>query len=133
MGLTLKRILAAMLLGAALTSGCTVAKVTGQAAALPFKGAYHGTKLASKGVYYSGKGAYHVGKGAYEVGKVPVKIADGVLDTATRTVTLTVLTLNTAGRVTALSRDIAAAQLYTELAALETSHNVLQVVVDVAS
>ena len=110
-----------------------MAKVTGQAAALPFKGAYHGTKLAGKGVYYTGKGAYHVGKGAYEVGKVPVKIADGVLDTTTRVVTLTVLTLNAAGQVSAMSRDVAAASLYTELAAIERGKNVLEVIVDVAS
>lgn len=123
----------AILFAATATGGCTVAKVTGQAAALPFKGAYHGTKIAGKGVYYTGKGAYHVGKGAYEVGKVPVKIADGVLDTTTRVVTLTVLTLNAAGQVSAISRDVAAASLYTELAAIERSKNVLEVIVDVAS
>lgn len=129
----MKTAFAGMLAGAILTSSCTVAKVTGQAAALPFKGAYHGTKLAGQGVYYTGRGAYAVGKGAYSVGKVPVKIADGVLDTTTRIVTLTVLTLNAAGQISSLSRDIAASSLYSELAAIDTGANVLEVIVEVAS
>lgn len=129
----MKRQVLAILTGAAMMSGCTAAKVTGQAAALPFKGAYHGTKLAGQGVYYTGKGAYAVGKGVYTVGKVPVKLADGVLDTTTRVVTLTVLTLNAAGQVSSLSRDIAATSLYTELAAIDTGANILEVLVDVAS
>lgn len=129
----MKRAFAAILGGAVLASSCTVAKVTGQAAALPFKGAYHGTRLAGQGAYYTGKGAYHIGKGAYNVGKVPVKIADGVLHTTTRIVTLTVLTLNAAGQVSSLSRDIAATSLYSELAAIDTGANVLEVIVEVAS
>ena len=117
---------------ALLLPGCTVAKVTGQAAALPFKGAYHGTKMAGKGVYYTGKGAYYVGKGAYEVGKVPVRIADGALDASVKVLTLTVLTLNAAGQVTSITRDIAALSLDTELAMIERSGTALEVIVDVA-
>jgi hypothetical protein len=107
-------------------SSCTVAKVTGQAAALPFKGAYHGTRLAAKGVYYTGKGAYMVGK-------VPVQIADGALDASARVLTLTVLTLNAAGQVTSISKDIAATSLNAELAAINAGSSLLEVIVTIAS
>ncbi|WP_018148188.1 hypothetical protein [Henriciella marina] len=126
-------LIAAALAGASMTSGCTVAKVTGQAAALPFKGAYHGTRAAGTGLYYTGRGAYAVGKGAYRVGKVPVQVADGVLDTTGRVLTLTIMTLNAAGQMSAISKDIAAASLYTELAAIERSAGVVEVIVELAS
>lgn len=107
-------------------TGCTVAKVAGSAVVLPVKGAYHGTRLAGKGLYYTGKGAY-------TVGKVPVKLADGALDTTARVLKLTVLTLTAAGQVTSISRDIAAVSLTSELAAINSGSNVLEVLVEVAS
>ncbi|RIJ23565.1 hypothetical protein D1224_04685 [Henriciella barbarensis] len=129
----MRALIASALIGAGLTSGCTVAKVTGEAAALPFKGAYHGTRAAGTGLYYTGRGAYAVGKGAYHIGKFPIEVADDVLDTSARVLTLTVITLNAAGQVSAISKDIAAASLYAELAALESSASVMEVIVSVAS
>jgi hypothetical protein len=129
----MRGLIGSLLIATGLTSGCTVAKVTGEAAALPFKGAYHGTRAAGTGLYYTGRGAYAVGKGAYHVGKFPIEVADGVLDTSARVLTLTIMTLNAAGQVSSISKDIAAASLYAELAALESSASVMEVIVNVAS
>jgi len=151
-----KKLIIALLSGA-LLSGCGVAKTTGKVAALPFKAVYktgefagksvfHTGRLAGKGVYktgeYTGKGIYHTGKfagesiiatgkGVYYVGSVPVKVTDKALDTSARVLAITTQAVDLSGKVITVTRRIQAAELETELAALEGATNVLGVVVDV--
>lgn len=145
--------------GALLLSGCGVAKTTGKVAALPFKAVYktgefagksvyHTSRLAGKGVYntgkYTGKGVYHTGKfagesviatgkGVYYVGTVPVKVTDKALDTSAKVLNVTTQAIDLTGKVVTVTRRIQAAELESELAALEGATNVLGVVVDVLS
>ncbi|MEO0548404.1 MAG: hypothetical protein AAFZ91_00680 [Pseudomonadota bacterium] len=84
-----------------------------------------GAKLAGKTVYYAGKGVY-------QVGKLTVNVADGVLDGTERTLRLTILTANAAGAVTRTTREISAASLDAELAALERTEGVIEVFVEEA-
>lgn len=136
-------------------SGCQVAKVTGQAAALPFKAVYktgelagkgvYGTgKLAGKGVYYTGKGVYEtgkfagksvaaVGKGVYYIGKVPVTITDKALDTTAKVLSVTTQAIDTSGKVLEVTRRIQATELDAELAAIKGTTNILRVFVDAFS
>lgn len=136
-------------------SGCQVAKVTGQVAALPFKAAYKTTELAGKGIYktgelagksvfYTGKGIYKtgeiagksvaaVGKGVYYMGTVPVKITDKALDTTSKILTLTTQAADASGKILEVTRRIQATELEVELTALKGVTNLLGVVVDVIS
>ena len=106
-----------------MVSGCAVVKTSGQVAALPFKAAYKTAEFASKGVLATGKGIYYVGR-------VPVKITDQALDTSTQVLVLTTHALDAGGKAVTLSRQIKAAQLDSELAAIQGATNILSVVVD---
>ena len=84
------------------------------------------------GATLAGKTVYYTGKGVYQVGKLTVNVADGVLDGTERTLRLTILTANAAGAVTRTTREISAASLDAELAALERTDGVIEVFVDEA-
>lgn len=86
---------------------------------------YNGAKLAGKTVYYTGKGVY-------QVGKLTVRAADGVLDGTERMLRLTILTADATGAVVRTTREINAAALEAELAALERADNVIEVIVQKA-
>ena len=86
---------------------------------------YNGAKLAGKTVYYTGKGVY-------QVGKLTVRAADGVLDGTERVLRLTILTADATGAVVRTTREINAAALEAELAALERADNVIEVIVQKA-
>ncbi len=142
-------ICAAVVAAAVPLAGCsTVAKTTGKAVALPFKGAYHGTKAVGKGAYYGtkavGKGVYGTtkfvgksviatGKGVYYVGMVPVKITDKALDTTAKVLSVTTQAVDLTGKVVVTTRHIQAARLDAELAGLRSAKNVMGVIVDVVS
>lgn len=96
-------------------SGCVVT--------VPAKVAYEGTKLAGKGVYYTGYGVYNAGK-------FTVWAADGVLDGTERTLRLIILTADATGAVVRTTREINAAALDTELAVLERSGDVIEVIIE---
>lgn len=140
-------------------SGCQVAKATGKVAALPFKAVYKTGEfagktvlktgeVAGKSVYYTGKytgkGVYEtgkfagksvatVGKGVYYMGTVPVKITDKALDTTAKVLTLTTHAADATGKVVEVTRQIQAAELNAELAALKGTTNLLRVFVDALS
>jgi len=132
-------------ISASCLSGCAVVKTTGQVAALPFKATYETTKFVGKSAYktteFVGKGAYKTtefvgksviatGKGIYYVGTVPVKITDKALDTSTQVLTMTTKALDATGKAVSLTRQIKAAQLDAELAAVQGATNILSVIVD---
>lgn len=107
-----------------LLSGCmTVAKTTGSVAALPFKATYHTGKMVGKGVIGTGKAVYYVGS-------VPVKITDRAMDSTVQVLTITTKTVDAAGKIVSLSRDIQAYQLNSELANLKRASNIIEVIVD---
>ena len=140
-------------------SGCQIAKTTGKVAALPFKAAYKTTEFAGKTVFktgelagksvyytgkYAGKGVYEtgkfagksviaMGKGVYYVGTVPVKITDKALDTTAKVLTVTTQAIDASGKVVTTARQIQAAELNAELAAIKGATNILGVVVDALS
>lgn len=126
----------AILAALSILSGCMVAKTTGKVAALPFKGAYHTTKLAGKGVYGTGKlvgkTTFAAGKGVYYMGSVPVKITDKALDTTTKVLSVTTNVVDLSGKVITTSRLIQSYELESELMALRGATNVLSVLVDAA-
>ena len=128
---------AALVVALPLTGCMTVAKTTGKAAALPFKGAYHGTKMVGKGVIgttkFVGKSVIATGKGVYYVGMVPVKITDKALDTSAKVLSVTTQAVDLTGKVVVTTRHIQAARLDAELAGLRSAKNVLGVVVDVVA
>ena len=107
--------LAVMILFSANLSACIITA--------PAKGIWAGAKFAGKTVYYTGKGVY-------QVGKLTVRIADGVLDGTERTLRLVILTADATGAVIRTTREINAAALETELAALERMENVIEVIVE---
>lgn len=88
----------------------------------PAKGVWQTGKIAGKSVYYSGKGVY-------QVGRLSVNVADGVLDGTERMLRLTILTADATGSVVRTTREINALALETELATLERSDNVLEVII----
>ena len=105
-------------------SGCmTVAKTTGSVAALPFKATYHTGKMVGKGVIGTGKAVYYVGS-------VPVKITDKAMDSSIKVLTITTKTVDAAGKIVSLSRDIQAYQLNAELANIKRASNIIEVVID---
>ncbi len=111
--------LAAVLLGFSLT-GCLAATAVSMTAS----GLYNGAKLAGKTVYYAGKGVY-------TVGKMTVKVADGVLDGTERLLRLTILTADATGAVVRTTREISAASLQAELAAIEATGKATEVIIEV--
>ena len=98
-------------------SGCIVTSTAG----LLFSGA----KLAGNTVYYAGKGVY-------QVGKLTVRAADGVLDGKERMLRLTILTADATGAVARTTREINATALEAELAMLEQTEGVIEVIVESA-
>ncbi len=82
-----------------------------------------GAKLAGKTVYYSGKGVF-------QVGKLTVRAADGVLDGTERLLRLTILTADATGSVVRTTRIIQASALEAELAMLERTDGVIEVIVE---
>lgn len=113
-------------------SSCGVHKVV----TVPVKGVYNTTKFVGKtaigGTKLVGKGLWATGKGVYYIGSVPVKITDAALDTTAKVLTITTQTVDLAGKVVTVSRNVTAARLEAELAGLKTAKNVLSVFVDVA-
>ena len=82
-----------------------------------------GAKLAGKTVYLTGKGVY-------QVGKLTVRSADGVLDGTERMLRLTILTADATGAVLRTTREIHSSALEAELAALERTEGVIEVIVE---
>lgn len=89
----------------------------------PAKGLWAGAKFAGKTVYYSGVGLY-------QVGKLSVRVADGVLDGTERTLRLIILTADATGAVVRTTREINAAALEAELATLERTDGVIEVIIE---
>ena len=102
-------------LSALALSGCIVTSTAGLLVG--------GAKLAGKTVYYTGKGVY-------QVGKLTVRAADGVLDGTERTLRLTILTADATGSVVRTTREIHSTALEAELAALERTEGVIEVIVE---
>lgn len=100
---------------ALILSGCIVTSTAG----LLFSGA----KLAGKTVYYTGKGVY-------QVGKLTVRAGDGVLDGTERMLRLTILTADATGAIVRTTREIHSSALEAELAALERTEGVIEVIVE---
>ena len=134
------------LLSCSLLSGCTVAKVTGKAAALPFKAVYKTGEFAGKGVYYTGKGAgtavyqtgmfagkgvYYTGKGAYNVAKVPVNVTNAALDTSAKVLTVTTQVVDLSGKVVTVSRTLQRSEVDAYVGQAQGATNVVGVLVDV--
>lgn len=84
---------------------------------------FSGAKLAGKTVYLTGKGVY-------QVGRLTVRAADGVLDGTERMLRLTILTADATGAVLRTTRDIHSSALEAELATLERTEGVLEVIVE---
>ncbi len=102
-------------LAALFLSGCIVTSTAGLL--------FNGAKLAGKTVYYTGKGVY-------QVGKLTVRAADGVLDGTERMLRLTILTADATGAVARTTREIHSTTLQAELAALERTEGVIEVIVE---
>ncbi len=117
------QIIALTAISTLLLPSCAAVKTTGTVAALPFKAAYKTTEFAGKTVWATGKGVYYVGS-------VPVKIADKALDTSAKILTVTILTLDATGKAITVTRQIKAAQLDMELAAIKHTANIVSVTVD---
>ncbi|WOR14093.1 hypothetical protein RYZ27_09970 [Hyphomonas sp. FCG-A18] len=96
-------------------SGCIVT--------LPAKAVYNTAK-------YTGKAVWWTGKGVYQVGKMTVNVADGALDGTERVLRLTILTSDATGSVVRTTREINAAVLDAELAAIERSGKVTEVFIE---
>ena len=96
-------------------SGCIVTSTAGLL--------FNGAKLAGKTVYYTGKGVY-------QVGKLTVRAGDGVLDGTERMLRLTILTADATGAVVRTTREIHSTALEAELAALERTEGVIEVIVE---
>jgi hypothetical protein len=126
--------------------GCTVAKVTGKAAALPFKAVYKTGEYTTKGVYYAGKGAgtvtyqtgmfagkgvYYTGKGAYNVASVPVKVTNAALDTSVKVLTVTTQVVDLSGKVVTVSRTLQRSEVDAYVNQARGAANVLDILVDV--
>ena len=84
---------------------------------------FGGAKLAGKTVYLTGKGVY-------QVGKLTVRAADGVLDGTERMLRLTILTADATGTVFRTTREINSSALEAELATLERTEGVIEVIVE---
>ena len=109
----LRNIIISVICSAGLFGGCTVAKVTGKAAALPFKAAYKTGEYTTKGVYFTGQGAgtvtyhtgmfagkgvYYTGKGTYNVARVPIRVTNAALDTSIKVLTVTTQVVALSGK-----------------------------------
>ena len=108
------RIIIAPLCALAL-SGCLVTNTAG---------------LLISGATLAGKTVYYTGKGVYQVGKLTVRAADGVLDGTERMLRLTILTADATGAVVRTTREINSTALEAELAALERTEGVIEVIIE---
>lgn len=122
----LRRAVFALALAFSLTA-CGTAKVAGKVATAPVKAVWY----MGKGVYLTGKGVYKVGEGLYRVGTVPVKITRAAMNTTSDVLLLTTRVMTTAGTIAETTRKIRRAELEAELAALKTTRNIVEVIVDV--
>lgn len=86
--------------------------------------------LLISGASIAGKTVYYAGKGVYQVGKLTVRAADGVLDGGERMLRLTILTMDATGAVARTTREIHSTALEAELAALERTQGVIEVIVE---
>jgi hypothetical protein len=86
--------------------------------------------LLISGATLAGKTVYYAGKGVYQVGKLTVRAADGVLDGTERMLRLTILTMDATGSVVRTTREIHSSALEAELAALERTEGVIEVIVE---
>ena len=86
--------------------------------------------LLVSGATLAGKTVYYAGKGVYQVGKLTVRAADGVLDGTERMLRLTILTADATGSVARTTREIHSSALEAELAALERTEGVIEVIVE---
>jgi len=124
-----------IIFAAGLFGGCTVAKVTGKAAALPFKGAYYTGKGAGTVTYqtgmFAGKGAYYTGKGAYNVARIPIKVTNAALDTSAKVLTVTTQIVDLSGKVVAVSRTLQRSEVDAYINQLQDTANVLDILVDI--
>ncbi len=84
---------------------------------------FNGAKLAGKTVYYTGKGVY-------QVGKLTVRAGDGVLNGTERMLRLTILTADATGAVVRTTREIHSTALEAELATLERTEGVIEVIIE---
>jgi len=100
---------------ALLLSGCIVTNTAG---------------LLISGASFAGKTVYYAGKGVYQVGKLTVRAADGVLDGTERMLRLTILTMDATGSVARTTREVHSTALEAELAALERTEGVIEVIVE---
>jgi len=131
---------------ASMLGGCTVAKVTGKAAALPFKAVYKTGEYATKGVYYSGKGAgtvayhtgmfagkgaYYTGKGTYNAARVPVNVTNAALDTSAKVLTVTTQVVDLSGTVVSVSRTLQRSEVDGYVSQAQGAANVIDILVDV--
>jgi hypothetical protein len=108
-------------------ASCGTAKVAGKVATAPVKAVWY----TGKGVYLTGKGVYKVGEGIYRVGSVPVKITRAAMNTTSDVLLLTTRVMTTAGSIAETTRKIRRAELEAELAALKTTRNIVEVIVDI--
>jgi hypothetical protein len=86
--------------------------------------------LLVSGATLAGKTVYYTGKGVYQVGKLTVRAADGVLDGTERMLRLTILIADATGSVIRTTREIHSSALEAELAALERTEGVIEVIVE---
>ncbi|NQY13423.1 MAG: hypothetical protein HRT81_06135 [Henriciella sp.] len=86
--------------------------------------------LLVSGATLAGKTVNYTGKGVYQVGKLTVRAADGVLDGTERMLRLTILTADATGSVVRTTREIHSSALEAELAALERTEGVIEVIVE---
>ncbi len=141
-----RNIFISIVCASSLLGGCAVAKVTGKAAALPFKAVYKTGEYATKGVYYTGKGAgtvvyktgmfagkgaYYTGKGAYKVATVPVKVTNAALDTSAKVLTVTTQVVDLSGKVVSVSRTMQRSEVDAYVNQAQGAANIVSVLVDI--
>ena len=102
---------------ALLLSGCIVTSTAG---------------LLISGATLAGTTVSYTGNGVYQIGKLTVRAADGVLDGTERMLRLTSLTADAPGAVVRTTREINSTALEAELAALERTEGVIEVIIEPA-
>lgn len=152
----MKRLLTLALISTLALGGCAVAKTTGAVISAPVKlvgktaevtgkTAIGATKLTGKTALgatkltgqtivgtgkLAGKTVAATGKGLYYIGSTPVHITNGALDTSNKILRVTTQSVDLAGKIVSVSRDIQAIQLETELLKYRGAANILSIAVD---
>ncbi len=124
---------------AGLLGGCTAAKVTGKAVALPFKTVYKTGEYTTKGVFITGQGtgtvAYHTGmftgKGTYNVARVPVRVTNAALDTSIKILTVTSQVVDLSGKTVSLSQTMQRSEVDGYVMQAKGGANVLDIFIDI--